>query len=95
MTLDIADFHHGSMLVTIYDSLGMIVYSRLYWTFDWYWYIDGEFTDIDFTDLGVPGNWTIVLEFSEFTGNVTLVVESTEDPPPEPVVIRFAQQPVC
>jgi len=86
INLEIDDFHHGDMLVTIFDSKGETIFSKLYWSFDWYWYIDGEFTDIDFTDSGEPGQWTIVLEFDEFTGDVKLIVESTDAPPTEPDV---------
>ncbi|MEW6747470.1 MAG: hypothetical protein AB1486_32465, partial [Planctomycetota bacterium] len=35
---------------------------------------------------GEPGSWTILLEYWEFTGNVKLVVESTEEEPEVPDV---------
>lgn len=84
--LEVNDFHHGDMAITIHDALGRVIFSKIYWTFDWYWYIDGEFTDVDFTGPGEPGPWTILLEYSGFTGDVTLVVETTADVPVEPVV---------
>lgn len=84
--LEVNEFNHGDMAITIFDSLGRVIFSKIYWTFDWYWYIDGEFSDLDFTEAGEPGLWTILLEYSEFTGEVTLIVETTEDLPEEPEV---------
>lgn len=84
--LEVNEFNHGDMAITIFDALGRVIFSKIYWTFDWYWYIDGEFSDLDFTEAGEPGLWTILLEYSEFTGEVTLVVETTEDVPEEPEV---------
>src|SRR5262245_13059114 len=86
VNLEIDDFHHGDLLVNIFDSQGRTIFSKLYWSFDWYWYINGEYSDVDFTKSGAAGLWTIELSFSEFTGDVKLVVESTEDLPPDPVV---------
>ena len=84
--LEVNDFNHGDMAITIYDALARVIFAKVYWTFDWYWYIDGEYFDIDITSPGEPGPWTILLEYAGFTGDVTLVVETTEDIPSEPVV---------
>jgi uncharacterized delta-60 repeat protein len=86
LQLYVDDFNHGDMMITIYDAQGETIFSKVYWSFDGWWYIDWEFSDIDFTDSGAPGLWTIVLEYAEFTGEITLVVESTTEPPTEPEV---------
>jgi uncharacterized delta-60 repeat protein len=86
LTLNVESLLHGDLLLTIQDAAAATIFSRLYRSFDWFWYVDGEFTDIDFTESGMPGPWKIRLQYTEFTGDVSLLVESTDAPPPDPVV---------
>jgi uncharacterized delta-60 repeat protein len=76
-------FHHGNCRVRVYDATGREVFDRLYW----YWnnvYVIGadEYLDIDFTDAGTPGRWTVRLDFAEFSGHVYLTLEDNLSPPP-------------
>ena len=80
LSLEIDDFHHGDVWITVYDAMGRIIFSKYYWSFAGYYYIDGEFVDFNFTDPGAVGLWTIVLDYWEFTGELTLTLESTTEP---------------
>jgi uncharacterized delta-60 repeat protein len=85
VTLKIDDFHHGDFRLTIYDAGGDLIYLRYLYTYDWYWfYGDWEVDDVGFTEDGDPGLWTILLEYGEFTGEVDVLVETTEEEPPPP-----------
>ena len=78
VTVDIEDFHHGDTVVTIRDAVGQTIYQKLFWSFDGYWYVgDWEAHDVDFTQIGVAGLWTIELDFDEFAGDIEVFLEST------------------
>jgi len=89
LKLLVDDFNHGSMEVRILDALGAVIFQEVYWTYDGWYYIDWEYSDVAYTDPGEAGLWTIELSYYEFTGEVTLVVESTDRPAAESAV----QQP--
>jgi uncharacterized delta-60 repeat protein len=86
VSVEIRNFHHGSVLVTVLDALGAAVFAQLYEANDWFWYIDGQLTDVDVTAPGAAGAWTIDLDYSELTGDVTVVVDASDAPPPDPSV---------
>jgi uncharacterized delta-60 repeat protein len=84
VTVDIEDFHHGDVLVTIFDAVGNTIYQKLFWSFDGYWYVgDWEAHDVDFSQIGIAGPWTIELEFGEFAGDIDVFLESTTSGVPD------------
>ena len=84
VTVDIEDFHHGDVLVTIFDAAGSTIYQKLFWSFDGYWYVgDWEAHDVDFSQIGIAGPWTIELEFGEFAGDIDVFLESTASGVPD------------
>jgi uncharacterized delta-60 repeat protein len=83
VTVDIEDFHHGDVLVTIFDAVGQVIYQKLFWSWDGYWYVgDWEVHDVDVSQPGVGGLWTIELEFDEYAGDIEVFLESTSSGPP-------------
>ena len=80
MTLEVDDFSHGDLRIQVFDALGVEILDNLYKTIDWFYYIDGEYYDLDFTDPGAAGRWTIVFGFREFTGDVHLILEDLDEP---------------
>ena len=84
----VRSFHHGNCRVRVFDSLGKEIHDVLYWFWDSVYVIGGgdEYLDIRFTGVGVPGRWTIRLDFTEFSGHLYLTLEDNlSPPPPDPV----------
>lgn len=86
VTVEVDDFNHGDMRIRVFDAKGVRIWQKTYNSNDWYWYIDGDYIDIDLTDDGEAGLWTIILDFDDFTGDVELTLEALDEPKPDPGV---------
>ena len=76
------DFHHGDFRIRAIDAVGNEVLDVLYFSWDNFWYVgDNEFYDLRFTVQGVPGRWTLIFEFDEFTCDLKITFEDNLTPP--------------
>ncbi|MCA8962672.1 MAG: hypothetical protein KDC38_19235 [Planctomycetes bacterium] len=80
VTFRVRHFAEGWARVRIYDHDGFEIFDETY--HDYYYYDDGhycdcddEFTEIDVSEVGVPGDWLIRLEVHDFTGSLYLTVD--------------------
>ncbi len=78
MILEVDDFGHGDLRVRVFDVSGVEILDKLYLSNDNYYYFNGEYYDVDFTDPGAAGPWTITLGFWEFTGDVHVIFEDLD-----------------
>ncbi len=72
-------FHEGYARLRIFDDFGNLIFDREYFGDDYYYYdccyYDEEFIDIASTAIGVPGTWTIDIEYWDFTGHLYLTID--------------------
>jgi uncharacterized delta-60 repeat protein len=78
-------YNHGSFRIRILDAAGAEVFDKIYYSPDWWWYVDSEFYDVAFTTTAVPGLWTIINDFDEFTGHLYLTLTDTMEEPDDTV----------
>lgn len=68
----VRNFSEGYARLRIYDDTGVKIFDEEYSD---NFYFDEEFSEIDFTTLGIPGLWEIRLEHVHFSGHLYLVID--------------------
>ena len=68
-------FTEGWARIRIYDADGFEIFDETYHDHDYYYdghycNCDDEFTEVDFTAVGVPGEWLIQVEVADFSGSL-------------------------
>ena len=84
--LHVRGFQGGGLQIRVRDASNGLIYEKLFDHWDDLHILDPDtYLDIDTTNDGVPGDWTVEVEFVEFTGSMYLTVE-LDQPKTEPSV---------
>ncbi len=71
----IKDFRAGDATISVYDSRGkLLLRGTLVTPNDTLYTGDNEYVWVGTTEVGTPGNWTVVLGYDQFTGKQRLTM---------------------
>ncbi len=78
MDLNIDDYYSGRLWLQVFDARGTLVLNNVYGDDD-YWIVGGgDIFHVDYTSsAGLPGLWTVVLDFDDFSGDISLTLVSS------------------
>ncbi len=68
-------FTEGWAKVRIYDDAGLKVFDEEYFQSSYHCDCDHEFTEVDFTGIGTPGDWQIRVDVHDFSGSLYLTLD--------------------